>query len=154
MKSTVAEALLNKIDLSIQDIRSFQGMTPLQESYFARFLVVFTCGIYEEAIETIVNEWVLRLGSPEISRYISKSLYYGFQNPKVKKLSGLLKDFNPAWKTSINSLPQVSRDALDSIVDDKNALAHGNTCNITLNDAIKYYTDSRIIVETIDNVVL
>jgi len=55
MKSIAVKALLQKIDQAIQDIKSFPNSSVLEESYFAKFLVVFICGIYEEAIETIIN---------------------------------------------------------------------------------------------------
>ena len=47
-----------------------------------------------------------------------------------------------------------ARDALDSIVNNKNDLAHGSQINLTLREVIDYYNLSRPIIEKIDDIVL
>ena len=57
MKSVDANNLLSQIDVAMDNILGFSNATDLEHSYLSQFLVVFICGIYEEAIETILNEW-------------------------------------------------------------------------------------------------
>ncbi|PIW68457.1 MAG: hypothetical protein COW10_02435 [Candidatus Omnitrophica bacterium CG12_big_fil_rev_8_21_14_0_65_42_8] len=154
MKSIAVKALLQKIDQAIQDIKSFPNSSVLEESYFAKFLVVFICGIYEEAIETIINEWIAKFNSSQVSQFVGDSLRYTFKNPEINNIKKLLRKFDRHWERQIDQIPNKAKTALDSIVGDKNSLAHGNTCNITLNDVIQFYLDSKIIIETIDAAIL
>jgi hypothetical protein len=154
MKSLAAKALLNQIDQAVIDIQSFPNSSALEQSYFAKFLVVFICGIYEEAIETIINEWIARFNSVQISKFISSSLQYTFSNPNTDNIERMLKRFDDSWRKQIVQLPSQAKTSLNSMVNDKNSLAHGGSCNITLNDVVRFYQDSKVVIETIDQVVL
>lgn len=154
MKSTAADSLLNKIDQSISDISAFPGLSALESSYLAKYLVVFSCGIYEEVIETIINEKTSQLNSAQINKYVESSVGRFFRNPCIENIKELLKKFDVAWVRAVDQQPQSAKDALDSVVDNKNALAHGTACNITLSEALDYLKKSRTVIEAIDDAVL
>ncbi len=154
MKCKDAEKLLDDIDKAFSNIKSFSSLPHLAESYFARFLVVFVCGIYEAVIELIINEKVASLGSTQISDYIQVSIHTSFRNPDVENIRSLLKRFDISWEAVVLAVPEKCRVALNSLVQNKNALAHGNPCAITLNDVEQYYQDSKVLIEAIDNTVL
>lgn len=154
MKSSQAEKIIEKINLAIKDINSFPNVSDLEKSYLAKFLVVFICGIYEEVIETIVNERASKCGDSEISNYIKKSLDKTFRNPDMVNIKGLLGRFNNNWKSEIDKLPQIAQTAINNIVNDKNSLAHGNNVILTLQDTIQYYNDSLIVINKIDDIIL
>jgi hypothetical protein len=155
MKSTRAKELLESIDDTIKNINGFSNISDLEKAYLARYLVVFISGIYEEAIETIINENVEKLNSKRISMYIATSLEDNFQNPNIYKISNLLNKFEDnlgeLFKKQMSDKAKV---ALGSIVANKNAIAHGDATNITLNVVIQYYQDSRIIIEKVDDIFL
>lgn len=154
MKCEQAKKLIGKINDVVDDIKSFSNASDLEKSYLAKFLVVFICGIYEEVIETIVNEGVDKFGSSEVSNYIKESLHNTFRNPDLPNIKGLLGKFSEKWKLNIDSLPLESKDAISNIVNNKNALAHGETITITLEDILKYYKDSMIVINKIDDLLL
>lgn len=154
MKSTRAKQLLDEIDLAISNITGFNNLSQLEESYLAKFLVVFICGIYEEIIETIIIEKVSQCNLQEARTFIVNNVKRYFQNPRIKTIINLLNQFNLRWGQRVDTLPYESKFALDSIITNKNHLAHMGACSITLREIITYYKDSRIVVETIDNVVL
>ena len=75
MNSTSAHHLLESIDQTIADIDSRSGVDINIDSYFAKFLVVFISGIYEEAIENILIDFTKKYSSQtEIVNYVSKSI--------------------------------------------------------------------------------
>ena len=148
-----AKILLDKIDNSIKHIRGFANASELEKSYLAKFLVVYICGIYEEAIECIMNERTAAFRSERLSKFLQKYLSRMFRNPDIAKISDLLGMFDDAWKREIKGLPTVAKLAFDSIPTNKNLIAHGSQCNITLEDVIKYYNDSKQVIEKIDNIV-
>ena len=59
MNSVNAERLFKVIDATIDiDIAAITGKDPLNDAYLAKFLVVYICGIYEEIVESIINDYV------------------------------------------------------------------------------------------------
>ena len=154
MKCLDAQKLLSQIDAAIVDINSFTAASTSEQSYMAKFLVVFIAGIYEECVETIINEMVKKIASPEISNFIESTLDTRFRNPDMGNIKGLLKKFNSAWYDTIDAMPKDQKDALDSIYTNKNGLSHGSAITITLIDVLDYYNKSRVIIEKIDDILL
>jgi hypothetical protein len=154
MKSSTAASLLDSIDLRIAQINSFSKATSLEKSYLALYLAVFISGIYEETIETIINEKVGHLGQSYIANYVENGLKQRFRNPDIPNILSLLGTFDMTWKEAVKSLPSINKDALNNIVLYKNSLAHGTAINLTLGDVVQYYKDSRTVIETIDAMVL
>lgn len=152
MKSQDAQAKIDSIDIAIQDIKSFSNLTSIEESYLAKFLIVFICGIFEEVIETLINEYVLRSSNPQVAQYVKARVDQQFRNPDSSKLMELLNGFDKLWSSRIRGLPQMNRDGLDSIVNNKNLIAHGRPCAITLGDVYKYYNDALVVMIEVDQI--
>lgn len=151
MNSQSALQLLNSIDATLSDIDKVSGVDILVDSYLAKFLVVYICGIYEEAIETIFVDFVNRnTARQEIIAYARKNIDKSFRNPdsgKLIELAGMLG--NSTWCSTLKSMSP-ERIALDSIVNNKNDIAHGRGSTITLTDVRQYYKESRPLVEKFD----
>lgn len=154
MKSSQAEQIIEKINSTVGDIESFSNLTELERSYLAKFLVVFICGIYEEVIETIINERVERCNDSLIGNYIKKTVDKSFRNPDIHNIKDLLGRFNDDWKSEVSMLPQEAQTAMDNIIHIKNSLAHGINVSLTLNDAIQYYRESIVVINKIDDMLL
>lgn len=156
MKCTGAQQLLDQIDRTIGSIRSLSSVTALEESYLAKFLVVFICGLYEEIIKRIVNEMIAgsTKRNQEICQFIQNYLQSRFRNPDMKNIGTLLKEFNPSWRQLLLASPLNSKVALDSIVKNKNAMAHGQHISLTIADVERYYISSRAVIEKVDDMLL
>jgi hypothetical protein len=155
MKSLAAQSLMDQIDSSIKDCSSISSSHLSIESYLAKYLIVFISGIYEESIETIVNEMVDKLGNSNVSLYVKDRLNRNFQNPSYDTINDLIKKFgNPVWTTRLNALPLDAKDSINSIVQNKNAIAHGSPVILTIGDVINYHVNSKQIIATIDDMLL
>jgi len=151
MNSSSAQSLLDSIDQTITDIDGIAGSQVTVDAYLAKFLVVYICGIYEEAIENILTDFVARnTGRPEIVAYVRNSIEKSFRNPKADKLIELAKSLGqPTWQATLNAMT-AEKIALDSIVNNKNDIAHGHGCTITLREVKDYYNLSRPLIEQFD----
>lgn len=154
MKSKNAEKIIEKINEAINDINCFQNISDIEKSYLAKFLVVFICGIYEEAIETIVKERASKCNDIYINKYIAHSIEKSFKNPDIGNIKGLLKKFNEQWSLEIENIDANNLTAVDNIVNNKNSLAHGIDITLTLHDTIQYYQDSLVVINKIDEMLL
>lgn len=148
-----AQVLLEEIDSTIKNIKSLKTASPLEKSFIARFLVVYICGLYEESIECIVNERISMMGSKELEKFFEKHMHDGFRNPDISGVIRLFNRFDPKWSTKIQQLPLKNRQAFDFISTNKNLVAHGRPCTITLNDVITNYKLSKRVMTKIDKLV-
>jgi hypothetical protein len=153
MKCVQAKKMLEDIDRSINEIKGFKAASDLEKSYLAKFLVVYICGIYEEAIESILNERLVSIGSERLIRFFDDFIDKTFRNPDIGNVNGLLGRFDDNWKREVNKLSNIAKQSFNNILINKNALAHGTPCSITLEEVIKYYNESKIVIEKIDEIV-
>ncbi|PIT87473.1 MAG: hypothetical protein COU31_02795 [Candidatus Magasanikbacteria bacterium CG10_big_fil_rev_8_21_14_0_10_40_10] len=155
MKSIDSVQLFQKIDSVISDIKSFT-LPQSATTYLAKFLVVYICGIYEEIIESTITEMVKNLNKNEVSNFVKKSLDKLFRNPNMDKIIELFSMFeNQTWMAELKNLSQSSKTALNSIVENKNSLAHGQSLSMmTISDIENYYIQSKIVIEKIDDLLL
>lgn len=153
MRCQTAERLLEQIDDSITNILGFDEASLLEKSYLAKFLIVYICGIYEESIEQIFNERISELNSQRLNTFFVKNLKRSFRNPNVDNVRQLLKKFDRTWEREIANLPHNIKQSLNDICENKNYLAHGTVCTITLREVIQLYNDSKQIIQKIDEIV-
>jgi hypothetical protein len=147
---TPAQKLIHTIDDSINNINKLNNIDEKTKTYLAKYLVVIISGIFEESIKIILLNWVQTNSSKELYPYIEIKIRKNFRNPKMENIKKLLKDFNVDWFLPIGKLEANKTDALDSIVNQKNALAHGVDTSITLNEIIDYYTRAKEVIKEID----
>ena len=154
MKAENAEKLLSEAEQTVRKIQSFKLSDPILLTYLARYLIVYLCGIYEEAIEEILRQKFSRVRSKYISAFLSNNVSQSFRNPSFDNVCALLKKFNTNWERRIKKIPEENKDAITSIVNIKNDLAHRGAATVTLNDALQYFSKSRVIIEKIDEIIL
>lgn len=152
MNSQSALQLFDSIDQTIGDIDSISGSNVLIDSYLARFLVVYICGIYEEIIETIFIDFVSKNTSrAEVVEYARETIDRSFRNPNSDKLIGLANALgNSTWASTLTAM-STEKIALNNIVTNKNNIAHGRLSTITLSDVKEFYRQSRPLIEKFDS---
>src|SRR3989338_421714 len=153
MKCSHASDIIQEIKETIAELKSYE-VDEKTQSYFAKFLVAYISGCYEEIIESILNEWSCKFHSPEISSYISATLDLQFRNHKTEKIVETLGRFNNSWGKEISNLPAVNKEGLDALVDWKNSLVHQGNITVTLRQVEDFFTRSIKIMEKIDEIVL
>lgn len=156
MKSSSSDQLFKEIDDTFININSFVGLPQLAKTYFAQFLVVYISGVYEEVVESTILEMANRAQNTELSNLIQNLIAREFQNPKSEKIGNLIKKFgNKQWDDDYKAISLLSKTALDSIVENKNALAHGqSSLNLTISDVENYYIQSKPLFEKLDDMLL
>jgi hypothetical protein len=123
------------------------------KSHIAKYLTVLISGIYEDSIETILKESIFRNGtiSPEIANFISAQIGIIFRNPSRENIIKLLNQFSENWSAELKEKIEVKDwDCLNSICNNKNQIAHGNSCEITFADIKQFFISSQIILTELD----
>lgn len=118
-------------------------------SDFARYLCVLVSGFVETAISELAAEYCQRYSAPTVSNYAQNQLAR-LQNVKSERLLQLIGSFDPKWRIELEKFIDGARkDALDSVVDLRNKIAHGESVGVTYVRIREYY---QRIAEIIDYV--
>lgn len=113
----------------------------------ARHACVLASGYVEVCCRDIISSQA----SPAVCRYIQSQLQF-FQNPNMENILQLIGSFDPGLRANVeDSLDPRHKDAIDSIVANKNSIAHGRNVGISYvhiknyieaaNDTIKIIED-------------
>ncbi len=91
----------------------------------------------------------------EIKEFVFKQIKKSFQNPSYKNLKSFIEKFNDTWAKELRKrIEDKNISALDSIVYNKNLIAHGESSTITFSIIRQHYEDSKIIIEQLDSIIL
>jgi hypothetical protein len=123
------------------------------QSHWAKYLCIRVSGFLEVAVSTIYKNYAKNKAAPFVVNYVDKQLS-SFQNPNMEKILKITRSFNPDWAKEIEiELINNSeiKDSIDSIVDVRNKIAHGENVGITYARIKRYYEVALKLVEFLEN---
>jgi len=105
----------------------------------ACFIAVLTSGLIELSCRHFLYSYSSNRARPEVVAYVESNLYF-FQNAKAKRIQKLFGSFHRAFADRITSdLTEEEVAAIDSVVNNKNNLAHGANSGLGLETMRSYY---------------
>jgi len=145
-KSEVA-ALRNRLDSTFARVASLSVEDLEIRSDFARYLCVLVSGFVETALAELAIEYCRKRSAPTVTNYATSQLGR-IQNVKAERLLQFMGWFDQSWRIEVqNFIDGPRKDALDSVVDLRNKIAHGESVGVTYTRIRNYY---QRIVEIID----
>ena len=138
-----------RLDYLFQQVQLLSGQIELQ-SHWARYLCILVSGFLETAIRAILTKYVSNAASPKVANYVDSKLRE-FQNPKMGKILELARLFSPEWEATIAEQTEGElKEAVDSIVANRNRIAHGEDVGITYARISHYYQDAIKVIDVIE----
>ena len=133
--------LISKVDNACYDDFELQ-------SQWAKHICVLVAGFIENSIKEILREYTVSRAEARVIKYVVSRLK-GIRNPKSGKIIEIFRSYSVSWADDIKSyLDNDGRgDAVDSIMNNRHHIVHGQTSSITL-VRVKDYIEK--IVDTID----
>jgi hypothetical protein len=121
-------------------------------SHWARYLCVLTSGYVEVALRSVLGKYVSVRSHPDVVNYVESKLER-ITNLNEETIFQLLGSFRPAWAELFRkSRSDAQKDALDSVVANRNQIAHGHSVGLTLARMAEYYREIVTIVNIIERV--
>jgi hypothetical protein len=149
MKTIEVVRYQQQLDNLFDQTKAFSGDPELQ-SHWAKYLCVLINGFLEVSVRSIYGHYARTKAAPFVANYVEKQLK-DFQNPKMGKILDLTKSFNAQWEIDLKIATEGERkDSIDSIVDNKNRIAHGEWVGITYATIKRYYINALSVVELIE----
>jgi hypothetical protein len=151
MKTLEALRYKQRLDNLFQQISAFSGNIELQ-SQWARYLCILVSGFVETSICAIYGEFARKTASPYVANFVKCELD-SFQNPKMGKILDLARAFNPLWADELATATEGElKDAVDSIVANRNQIAHGRDVGITYIRMKNYYERAIKVVDLVEKI--
>ena len=131
MRDRELHRLKSDVDSAFGRIKEIDpGAIQLQAEY-ARYLCVRTSGLFEVAVQHIFSEHSRRAASRQVARYAATSIGRR-RSMATEELLQLIGAFDPNWRVKVEAFVVGERkDAIDSIVANRHAIAHGTPTGIT-----------------------
>jgi hypothetical protein len=129
-------------------------MTP-DQSFLIAQLANYTCillsAYIERAIVEIIEGYCTLRGSPTVAAFVSGQIGK-FQNPSSDKVEKLLAGFGEPIIGRVKALlTDESRSAIDSVVSNRNNLAHGRNATVTFSMLKGWDKEIRRLIASLKN---
>lgn len=120
----------------------------------ARYLCVLVSGFLEQALIEILLEHTRAQASPSIQKYVGTKLQR-FTTANAQNVKDLVGSFDPDWYRDLDKyLVAEHKDAVDSVVNIRHAVAHGRFVGVTIASARRYYERVKEVVDHIADLCL
>ncbi|RTM14530.1 MAG: hypothetical protein EKK33_05085 [Bradyrhizobiaceae bacterium] len=130
-------ALETKLTYSVT---KFDALTDIYlQSHLAKYLIIVTAGYFEQVVQSSLTNYARPRAQSEIVNYIDTTLSWeGSINRR--KLERILARFDSAWFTALEAIAlDAEKQAVDSVKDLRDQLAHGNDNGIGYGTARTYH---------------
>ena len=146
------EAQKDKLDALFEKARKMSEDAELL-SHWAKYLCILVCGFLENSVEACLVEYSKQHGDENLHNFISKQIR-SFQNPKMGKILELFGSFNKTWEDDLKKqLDGQISDAVNSIVSNRNLIAHGDSSQLSMSALKNYYSDAVKGVKIMEEIV-
>lgn len=124
------------------------------QSHWARYLCVLVSGFIETAVRAIYTEYANSKAAPYVANYASSRLEK-LTNINMEDILVLAGSFNSRWRDKLERETDGElKDAVDTIVANRNRIAHGENVGITFNRIKTYYDKALKVVDIVEKIVL
>ena len=125
--------------------------------HWGRYLCVLTAGFLENALREVYGEFVRNAASPQVARFAASRLDR-ISNPKAARFVETARSFDPAWaealETFLDADGGLRRNAIDSIINNRNLIAHGGSVQVSVGRVREYLPGCIEVVEFIESSLL
>ncbi|MCP4581671.1 MAG: hypothetical protein GY839_08610 [candidate division Zixibacteria bacterium] len=118
---------------------------------WSKYLCVLTSGYLENCIRAIYSEYIKKRSHPNVSNFAQYNLN-AFQNPKMEKICQLAGFFNSSWAEDLRKGTEGElKDGVDSIVANRNIIAHGRDVGLTYSNLLRYYENAQSVLKILND---
>lgn len=123
------------------------------QGHFAKYLCVKTSGLFESYIKSQIGDFADSTSAQPIAKHV-KDKNKHFTNIDFRKLDGFLKSFSPDWGQKLESgLTPDLKSSLNSVISNRNNIAHGSPDSITFGNMKTHYTNMKKVIILLDTII-
>lgn len=123
------------------------------KAHLSRYLCVRTSGYLENVVRILIANFCDGTSPQPISNYIVKRTKF-ITNLDCSRIKILLADFSIDWSDKFETLiTDQQKSSINSLVSNRNSIAHGNVDSITFRDMTQYYNDTKQVCAILKNII-
>ncbi len=151
MKSRELNAQLQRINSVFDRSREACGDRVEMLAHWAKYLCVLSAGFLENALREIYSEFVQSAASEPVQNYAISRLSK-IQNPKTQRFIEVAQSFKKSWGEELAAFvnEEGRREAIDSIMQNRHQIAHGQNSGVTVTRVREYLDKSVGVIEFIE----
>lgn len=150
MKNREVMRAKQKLDNLFEKINHLPDDNELK-AHWARYLCILVSGFIENSVRAIYSQYAKNKAIPNIANFVERKLD-DLQNPKMEKILQLTGAFSLQWESNLRKATEGElKDAIDSIVANRNNIAHGQDVGITYATIKDYYEKAFKVIQMIEN---
>jgi hypothetical protein len=154
VRDLTLHSLKTQVDVAFDQDDSIEAGAMQLRAEYSRYLCVRASGLIETSVRRIFSEHARRASSPAVGRYAAWHVGR-LQNINCDKLLKLVETFDPTWKAAVEAyLSEERATALNSIVANRNAIAHGNPSGVTYGTVKPWYEHAVDVLEFLEDTYL
>lgn len=122
---------------------------PRLENVLVRHVLVVMCCHFENTIDTLLVDRFAVVSDASVRRYLSSVTPAVRRSLRTGELSGLLGRFGAQHKDEFRSLldgHDHAEEDYNSIIANRNEVAHKGICNVTLGEVNSYFLRARLVL--------
>lgn len=123
------------------------------KAHLSKYFCVRISGYLENVMKFLVANFSERSSPRPVSNYIQNDLK-NLTNLSEEKMQKVLTKFSEDWCTNfMNKVSEQQLQSLNSIISNRNSIAHGQQDNISFNVIGQYYADIKGIVKILQEII-
>jgi hypothetical protein len=124
------------------------------QGHFAKYLCVKTSGLFESYIKSQIGDFADSTSAQPIAKHV-KAKNKNFTNIDFRKLDGFLNSFSSDWWQKFeNKLTPELKSSLNSVISNRNNIAHGNPDSITFGNMKIHYSNMKQVINLLDSIIV
>ena len=123
------------------------------KGHFAKYLCIRTSGLVEVFFKTQIEDYAVGTSPKPIVSFVNHK-FKTFTNINTKKINDLFEMFSLEWQQRFNDeMSEEQKSALNSVISNRNNIAHGNADSISLTNAKEYYLKVKEVLVILDGII-
>lgn len=155
MQNNEIKAHKNKIDSLIRRIEKYSKTDFDLEimSDLSKYACIQVSGYFDKSIFYLLLKYAEKHSNKELQKFVYEKLKR-FSNASSGKIENLFKSYSKCWTQSIVSHPRYNelKGSINSLVRERNLIAHGEDSTISLARVKQYYQHAEILLVYIDSI--
>ncbi len=125
------EKIAQRIDVIYKMLGDFSPDQTFLIAQLANYTCILLSAYIERAVVGLINDYCAKRGAPTVAAFVASQIGR-FQNPSSDKVERLLVGFGEPISARVRTLlTEEVRSAVDSVVSNRNNLAHGRNATVT-----------------------
>ncbi len=151
MKNQEVARQVQRLRSLVSKVREASGNDFDLQAHWARYLCILVSGLVENGLKEIYSEFIESKAAKPIADY-AISYLSKLQNPKAEKVLELVGSFRQEWRAELETFlaDDGRKDAIDSIMNNRNQIAHGKDVGVTVVRVSSYLEKIIAVLEFIE----